>query len=199
MSIELSVKRKTPPDIRSRKGAEPIVMLTSYYAQTAAPPLRRDPRRRLTGNVMQCFATTVPVTLEMMLHGSAVVMNGKSFARCQSRAVRMRGETVPRSCARAFETAEEHGFLAGKCERASLRHQLRVSGFDRRRVYDEEVLVCRRVVSGPVEFVTGERRNAGSSERRPHFHHCFRDPTIAGIELGILLLGPACARQRKCI
>jgi len=36
MSVQSAVKRKTAPEIRARKGGEPIVMLTSYHAHTAA-------------------------------------------------------------------------------------------------------------------------------------------------------------------
>ena len=35
MSVQSSIKRKTAPDIRARKGKEPIVVLTSYHAHTA--------------------------------------------------------------------------------------------------------------------------------------------------------------------
>ena len=36
MSIQKDVKRLTAPDIRARKGGDPIVMLTSYHAHTAS-------------------------------------------------------------------------------------------------------------------------------------------------------------------
>ena len=36
MSIQSAIRRKTAPDIRARKNGEPIVMLTSYHAHTAA-------------------------------------------------------------------------------------------------------------------------------------------------------------------
>ena len=36
MSVQAAIKRKTAPDIRARKNGEPIVMLTSYHAHTAA-------------------------------------------------------------------------------------------------------------------------------------------------------------------
>ena len=36
MSVQSAIKRKTAPDIRARKNGEPIVMLTSYHAHTAA-------------------------------------------------------------------------------------------------------------------------------------------------------------------
>jgi 3-methyl-2-oxobutanoate hydroxymethyltransferase len=36
MSVQSKIKRKTGPDIRARKNADPIVMLTSYHAHTAA-------------------------------------------------------------------------------------------------------------------------------------------------------------------
>lgn len=36
MSVQSTIKRKTAPDLRARKNGEPIVMLTSYHAHTAA-------------------------------------------------------------------------------------------------------------------------------------------------------------------
>jgi 3-methyl-2-oxobutanoate hydroxymethyltransferase len=35
MSVQQEIKRLTAPDIRTRKGGEPIVCLTSYHAHTA--------------------------------------------------------------------------------------------------------------------------------------------------------------------
>ena len=35
MSAQSETRRLTAPDIRARKGGEPIVMLTSYHAHTA--------------------------------------------------------------------------------------------------------------------------------------------------------------------
>ena len=36
MSIQQEVRRITAPELRARKGKEPIVALTSYHAHTAA-------------------------------------------------------------------------------------------------------------------------------------------------------------------
>ena len=36
MSVQSTIKRKTAPDILARKGGDPVVMLTSYHAHTAA-------------------------------------------------------------------------------------------------------------------------------------------------------------------
>ena len=36
MSVQAAIRRKTAPEIRARKGGDPIVMLTSYHAHTAA-------------------------------------------------------------------------------------------------------------------------------------------------------------------
>jgi 3-methyl-2-oxobutanoate hydroxymethyltransferase len=36
MSVQQEIKRLTAPDIRARKGDEPIVCLTSYHAHTRA-------------------------------------------------------------------------------------------------------------------------------------------------------------------
>jgi 3-methyl-2-oxobutanoate hydroxymethyltransferase len=83
MSVQSAIKRKTAPEIRARKGGEPIVMLTSYHAHTAAL-LDRHCDVILVGdslgNVMHGFETTVPVTLEMMILQGQAVMRGSSQA-----------------------------------------------------------------------------------------------------------------------
>ena len=83
MSTQNDIKRLTAPDIRARKGGEPIVCLTSYHAHTA----------RLVdkycdvilvgdslGMVMHGFETTVPVTLDMMILQGHAVMRGSQRA-----------------------------------------------------------------------------------------------------------------------
>src|SRR5450432_1699714 len=83
MSALQDIKRITAPDIRARKGGEPIVCLTSYHAHTA----------RLVdkycdvilvgdslGMVMHGLETTVPVTLDMMILQGHAVMRGSSHA-----------------------------------------------------------------------------------------------------------------------
>ena len=76
MSTDRRNGRMTVPEIRARKGGEPIVCLTAYTAPTAA---RLDPHVDLllvgdsVGMVLYGFETTLPVTLEMMImHGAAV-------------------------------------------------------------------------------------------------------------------------------
>jgi len=83
MSVQTAVKRKTAPDILKRKGGDPIVMLTSYHAHTAALVdkycdviLVGDS----LGNVMHGFETTVPVTLDMMILQGRAVMRGSKQA-----------------------------------------------------------------------------------------------------------------------
>ena len=82
MSVQTAVKRKTAPDILKRKGGDPIVMLTSYHAHTAALVDRYCDVILVgdsLGNVMHGFETTVPVTLDMMImHGKAVMRGSKS-------------------------------------------------------------------------------------------------------------------------
>jgi 3-methyl-2-oxobutanoate hydroxymethyltransferase len=77
MSKASPAQRITVPDIRARKGSDPIVMLTSYHAQTTKLIDRHCDVILVgdsLGNVAQGFETTVPVTMEMMvLHGAAVV------------------------------------------------------------------------------------------------------------------------------
>lgn len=83
MSVQTAVKRKTAPDILGRKGGEPIVMLTSYHAHTAALVDRYCDVILVgdsLGNVMHGFETTVPVTLDMMILQGHAVMRGSKEA-----------------------------------------------------------------------------------------------------------------------
>src|SRR5213595_2207934 len=79
MSVQDEIKRLTAPDIRARKGGEPIVCLTSYHAHTARL-LDRHCDVILVGDslgmVMHGLETTVPVTLEMMILQGLAVMRG---------------------------------------------------------------------------------------------------------------------------
>ncbi len=79
MSARDEIKRLTAPDIRARKGGEPIVCLTSYHAHTARL-LDRHCDVILVGDslgmVMHGLETTVPVTLEMMILQGLAVMRG---------------------------------------------------------------------------------------------------------------------------
>ncbi len=83
MSASSGMRRVTAPDIRARKGGEPIVSLTAYHAHTA----------RLVdavcdlilvgdslGMVMHGLETTVPVTLDMMILQGRAVMRGSARA-----------------------------------------------------------------------------------------------------------------------
>src|SRR5246127_2138233 len=83
MSTQNEIRRLTAPDIRARKGGDPIVCLTSYHAHTA----------RLVdkycdvilvgdslGMVMHGLETTVPVTLDMMILQGHAVMRGSQHA-----------------------------------------------------------------------------------------------------------------------
>lgn len=70
-------RRITPPDIRARKGGEPLVCLTAYDAPAAK---LLDPHCDVllvgdsVGMVVHGLPNTIPVTLEMMiLHGQAVM------------------------------------------------------------------------------------------------------------------------------
>jgi len=75
------VRRLAAPDIRARKGAEPLVCLTAYDAPTAEI---LDPHCDLllvgdsVGMVVHGLPNTVGVTLDMMiLHGQAVMRGSK--------------------------------------------------------------------------------------------------------------------------
>ncbi|MCO4319804.1 3-methyl-2-oxobutanoate hydroxymethyltransferase [Phyllobacterium sp. 21LDTY02-6] len=77
MSKQIVTRRVTAPDIRGRKGAEPIVALTAYHATTARIA---DPHADLLlvgdslGMVLYAMDSTLGVTLDMMIiHGKAVV------------------------------------------------------------------------------------------------------------------------------
>jgi hypothetical protein len=76
------VRRITAPEIKARKGGEPIVALTSYHAHTAAL-IDRYVDVILVGDslgmVMHGLETTVPVTLDMM------ILQGRADARLQTR------------------------------------------------------------------------------------------------------------------
>jgi 3-methyl-2-oxobutanoate hydroxymethyltransferase len=83
MSVQAAIRRKTAPDIFARKGGEPIVMLTSYHAHTAALVDRHCDVILVgdsLGNVMHGYETTVPVTLDMMILQGRAVMRGSQQA-----------------------------------------------------------------------------------------------------------------------
>lgn len=114
------VKRLTPPDIRARKGAEPLVCLTAYDA-----PMARllDPHCDLllvgdsVGMVVHGLPNTIPVTLDMMiLHGQAVMRGSDRALVC----VDMPFSTYEASKEQAFHNAarvlRETGCQAVKVE-----------------------------------------------------------------------------------
>ena len=83
MSVQDEIRRLTAPDIRARKGGEPLVCLTSYHAHTARIVdahcdviLVGDS----LGMVMHGLETTVPVTLDMMILQGHAVMRGSKRA-----------------------------------------------------------------------------------------------------------------------
>jgi 3-methyl-2-oxobutanoate hydroxymethyltransferase len=83
MSTQAEVKRLTAPDIRARKGATPIVALTSYHAHTARIVDRHCDVILVgdsLGMVMHGLETTVPVTLDMMILQGLAVMRGSRRA-----------------------------------------------------------------------------------------------------------------------
>ena len=83
MSAQSEVRRLTAPDIRARKGGEPIVCLTSYHAHTAAIADKHCDVILVgdsLGMVMHGLETTVPVTLDMMILQGHAVMRGSKRA-----------------------------------------------------------------------------------------------------------------------
>ncbi|HWE77591.1 MAG TPA: 3-methyl-2-oxobutanoate hydroxymethyltransferase, partial [Pseudolabrys sp.] len=83
MSVQGDMRRLTAPDIRARKGGEPIVMLTSYHAHTAAIADKHCDVILVgdsLGMVMHGMESTVPVTLDMMILQGHAVMRGSRRA-----------------------------------------------------------------------------------------------------------------------
>lgn len=78
MSATSPVRPVLPPDIRTRKGGAPLVVLTAYSTPVAHLPGRCALRHRAGGDsvgmVIHGLPSTLGVTMEMMiLHGRAVV------------------------------------------------------------------------------------------------------------------------------
>src|SRR6266850_65894 len=83
MSTHAEQRRLTAPDIRARKGGEPIVSLTSYHAHTARIVDKHCDVILVgdsLGMVMHGLETTLPVTLEMMILQGQAVMRGSKRA-----------------------------------------------------------------------------------------------------------------------
>ena len=78
MSVHEQSRRLTAPDIRARKGGDPLVCLTSYHAHTARI-LDSYCDVILVGDSLGIgLESTVPVTLDMMiLQGNAVMRGSK--------------------------------------------------------------------------------------------------------------------------
>ena len=81
MSVPTKTRRITVPELRARKGGEPIVSLTSYHAHTAAV-VDKFADFILVGDslgmVMHGMESTIGVSLELMImHGKAVVRGTK--------------------------------------------------------------------------------------------------------------------------
>ena len=83
MSIQTQSKRISAPDIRGRKGGEPVVALTSYHAHTARiidPFVDFILVGDSLGMVMHGLENTIPVTLDMMILQGLAVMRGSTRA-----------------------------------------------------------------------------------------------------------------------
>jgi 3-methyl-2-oxobutanoate hydroxymethyltransferase len=83
MSVQDEIRRVTAPDIRARKGGNPIVSLTSYHAHTARLVDQHCDFILVgdsLGMVMHGMESTVPVTLEMMILQGQAVMRGSKRA-----------------------------------------------------------------------------------------------------------------------
>src|ERR1700734_1860842 len=83
MSVHDDIRRLTAPDIRARKGGEPIVCLTSYHAYTAGIVDRYCDVILVgdsLGMVMHGLDRPMPVTLDMMILQGPAVMRGSNRA-----------------------------------------------------------------------------------------------------------------------
>jgi 3-methyl-2-oxobutanoate hydroxymethyltransferase len=83
VSVQQEIRRLTAPDIRARKGGEPIVSLTAYHAHTARLADKYCDALLVgdsLGMVMHGLETTVPVTLDMMILQGLAVMRGSQRA-----------------------------------------------------------------------------------------------------------------------
>jgi 3-methyl-2-oxobutanoate hydroxymethyltransferase len=104
MSAQSDARRITAPDIRSRKGGEPVVALTSYHAHTARL-LDRHCDLLLVGDslgmVMHGLESTVPVTLDMM------ILQGRAVVRGSQRAL-----VVVDMPFGSYEASKEQAFLS---------------------------------------------------------------------------------------
>ena len=83
MSVTPVEKKRTPADLRARKGGMPIVSLTAYTTPQAR---LLDPHCDLLlvgdslGMVVYGLSSTLPVTLDMMIAHGAAVVRGASRA-----------------------------------------------------------------------------------------------------------------------
>src|ERR1043166_9741541 len=88
MSVQAPQRRLTAPDIRARKGGEPIVMLSSYHAHTArildeycdVILVGDSIGMVMLGMEMHGMESTLPVTLDMMILQGRAVMRGSQRA-----------------------------------------------------------------------------------------------------------------------
>ena len=105
MSSQNTLRRITAPDIRARKGKEPLVCLTAYDAPMAG---LLDPHCDLllvgdsVGMVVHGLDSTIGVTLEMMIMHGQAVMRGAHKALV---AVDMPFGSYEKSPEQAFENA----------------------------------------------------------------------------------------------
>jgi len=135
------VRRITPPELRKRKGEEPIVCLTAYDAPTAG---LLDAHCDLllvgdsVGMVVHGLPNTIGVTLEMMaLHGAAVVrgtqralvvvdMPFSSYERSREQAFENGARVLQETGAQAVKI--ESGVYAGETLRFMVERGLPVMG-----------------------------------------------------------------------
>jgi len=83
LSAQAPKKRLAAPDIRNRKGGDPVVSLTAYHAHTARivdPYVDFMLVGDSLGMVMHGYESTVPVPLDLMIMHGAAVVRGSSQA-----------------------------------------------------------------------------------------------------------------------
>ena len=136
MSVQAPQRRLTAPDIRARKGGDPIVALTSYHAHTARI-LDQHCDVILVGDslgmVMHGMESTLPVTLDMM------ILQGRAVMRGSQRAL-----VVVDMPFGSYEASKEQAFMSAA--RVSRRPLRRHQGRGRRRMAETIAFLAERGV-----------------------------------------------------
>src|SRR5262245_2021690 len=123
MAVSNHVERITVPEIRGRKGRDPIVCLTCYHAHTARL-LDKHVDLMLVGDtlgmVIHGMENTLGVTLDMMiLHGKAVMRSARRALVVVDMPFGSYEESPERAFRNAARVIQETGCSAVKLEGGS--------------------------------------------------------------------------------